>query len=870
MRYYDSPKKPSTRDANFYKKTPCVDKVDTLEAFVGPKGEKKRIAKFYYNLGYTDIQDVDGALIRYHYPEGHITRVEHFEKDNGPRHSILDFLWNDGRMIAKVLSNGEGTPIFSKTFHYDKKGNVKKETLWGNLTGLANPKLFTLNTDGSLLEAESRCKYYKYEPITNLLSYEEEEEGLSYDYTYLPSTDLLILKLTKKDDKILKRESFVYNEDHFLIEEIVDDGSTTDIHNLQDISQRHIQRYEVDPNLGFTQSLTELYVDIPSGSEVVLKKHVYAYDTNHLKSEEKIYDAHLDHRYTLLTRYDDRGHISLQTTPLGEWNTYTYDHQDHLIWVEEVGLPKKVYRYDRAGRALSCQEFETKSTRFDGKRNSKTSYSTYDCKGRVLSQTDFLGNVTWQTYDTFGKCIKTEFPEVKDEEGNIYTPTIHFTYDVIGNLTSHTNPKKETTQTEYNFYGKPIRIVRPDETVLLHIYNKNGTLATTIQPDQTEMHYAYDSFLRISSKKIYSARGDLLSEELWGYDTFQLRSHTDENGLITTFAYDGSGKKITESSEGRSIFYAYDPLGFLETTTYGDISKVEIHDVQGYVVEKFEKKGPHIENHTKLTYKKGLLEKAYRVTSQGEVMDEFFYDLENRLCEHINPLKEKTQFLYHPIKNDLGQFVFCKITITAMGAKTIEIDDAQNRLVSREKQDNLGNTLSFEEFFYDLAGNKTKRIFTVYLKDSPLKKITHLLEYDPMGRVLKEVEAGKKTTFYSYDDRGRIKTKTNPSGIILTYEYDGIGRLLSLKSSDRTVDYIYGYKKGNTPYEVEDVLRHQKITRSYNLFQELEKEDSSIFSLSWNYDEMGRRDCFTLPDSSFITYEYLEGHLYSVTRRDCQ
>ncbi len=868
IRYYDSPKNPSKRDANFYKKNPSIDKVDTLEASVGPRGEKKRLAKFYYNIGYTDVQDVDGALIRYHYPEGHISRVEHFHKDNGPRHSILDFIWNDGRMVAKVLSDGTGTPIFSKTFQYDKKGNVKKETLWGNLTGQANQELFELNTDGSLSQAESCFKYYKYEPITNLLSYEEEEDGLSYDYAYLPTTDLLISKFTKKDNRILKREFFVYNEDHFLIEEIVDDGSSSDIEDLNDVSQRHIKRYEIDGNLGFTKSLTELYLDGQTGNEVLLKKHDYTYQSNNLKSEEKIYDANLDHRYTLLTRYDERGHIDLQTTPLGEENTYRHDNEDHLTMVHEVGLPKKHYRYDRAGRVLSCQEYEDRRINFYSGFNSKTSYNTYDCKGRVLSQTDFLGNVTYQTYDTFGKCIKTEFPEVKDEEGNVYTPTIHFTYDVVGNLTSHTNPKGETTQTEYNVYGKPIRIVRPDKTVLLHIYNKNGTLATTIQPDQTKMHYSYDPFLRMSSKVVYDATGDLLSLELWDYGTFQLRSHTDENGLITTFSYDGSGKKITESSEGRSIFYAYDPLGFLETRTYGDISKVEIHDVQGNVIEKFEKKGPHIENHTKLQYKKGLLEKTYRTTSQGEVMDEFSYDAEKRLCEHVDPLGEKTQFLYHPIKNDLGQFVFCKTTINALNAKTIEIDDAQDRLVSREKQDEHGKTLSLEEFFYDLAGNKSKRISTVYLKDAPLKKITHLSEYDPMGRVLKEIEAGKKITSYSYDDRGRIKTKTLSSGITLTYDYDGVGRLTSLKSSDGSVHYRYSYKKGNVPFEGEDVLRHQKITRSYNLFQELEEESSSSFTLSWNYDEMGRCDCFTLPDSSFITYEYLEGHLYSITRKD--
>ncbi|MBS0626957.1 MAG: hypothetical protein JSS09_01960, partial [Verrucomicrobia bacterium] len=281
VNYYESS---SERDSDFYRKNPSIDKVESLEAPVGPHGERQRIAKFYYNSGYTDVQDVDGALIRYHYPEDRIARIEHFHKDNGPRHSIIDFLWKDDRMIAKVLSDGDGIPIFSKTFRYDKKGNVKEEALWGNLTGLVDQKSFVLNPDGSLSNAESRHKYYRYEPITNLLSYEKEEEGLSYDYTYLPTTDLLIFKATKKKDLILKREFFIYNEDRFLIKEIVDDGSTTDINDLKDVSQRQIKSYEVDANSGFILSLSELYLDPSSGSEKLFKKHVYEYQKHNLRS----------------------------------------------------------------------------------------------------------------------------------------------------------------------------------------------------------------------------------------------------------------------------------------------------------------------------------------------------------------------------------------------------------------------------------------------------------------------------------------------------------------------------------------------------------------------------------------------------------
>jgi len=859
--YYDSPVHIRERDEKFYRKNIEVNKVKKLTSPVGENGEMKAIATFFYHPSYTDVIDSEGALSRYHHKDGRILEIEKFHKE-GPRESVLKFIWKDERMIAKILLDKEGMPIFSKTFEYDEKGNVQEEILWGELTGTINKESFQLNSDGSLSGAESVHKSYRYDSHKNLLLYEKEEDGFSYFYGYKENTDLLTSKITKARNKIVKREFFVYDDDHLLKEEIVDNGVLFDKDDLTKVSRRTIRRYEHNANNGLILSLTELYLDIPSGSEHQIKKHVYSYDCHNLKEKEEVYDAKNRLRYTLYTEYDDRGHVTYQTSPLGKENFYKYDLKDHPIEVKEAGLPRTIYNRDAMGRVLSSEEFDE-----EGK--SRTSYNTYDCKGRIVSQTNFEGNSTIQTYDTFGRCLTTDFPSAIDETGAEYIPQIHFEYDISGNLISTTNPKGETTRTEYNVFRNPTRIFKPDGTILTHTYYKNGTLVKTVDPDGTETHYTYDPFLRVESKKIYDSDDKLLAEEFWVYDTFDLLSHTDTNGLITRFSYDGIGRKTGEFAEERSVFYTYDSLGFLKTTTQGDVSKVTIHDVEGTVIQKWQQKGPSRENYTRLDYNKNsLLEKAYRITSKGYAVDSFSYDREGRLCKHEDPLGAETKFSYGYVQNKLGQSVLFKMTTDALGSKTIETHDALNKVVSREKQDIQGKTLSFEEFFYDRAGNKAKTIYTVYLQDTPTKKIVHSAEYDSAGRVIKELEADKKATYYSYDEVGRIKTRTSPRGITLTYSYDGLGRILSLKSSDGTIDYSYEYMRGMNPCEMTDLISGKKLLRSYNIFDELEEEQSELGTFSRKYDDMGRCISFTLPDGSSVTRDYTKGKLHRVVRRD--
>ncbi|MFI5334786.1 MAG: hypothetical protein ACHQT8_06475, partial [Chlamydiales bacterium] len=561
------------------KKKYHIDKVSTLEAPLGPNGEIVCIGRFSYDKGskFTDVRDADGILTRYFHDGEKITQIDAYDAKQALA-SSTKFVWRDGRLRCKAKLDSQGAVVFAKTFAYDASGNVTNETLWGNLSGNAKER-FSLTSDYTLDGAESLHKHFSFDPRFNLPLSEEEEEGPTTRFYYLPETDLLTGKLTYWKDRIIKREFFEYDADHLLVTEIVDDGSSSQPYELTNVSERHVKRYTRDPTSCLPKIASEFYVDLDTGSEILLKKVELSYSSENRVSEEAVYDDTNTHRYTILTEYE-QGRVVRKTTPLGKANIYRYDPFGKLLETKEVGSPYKIYTYDAGGRPVT-------STERDVTGAEKICTSIYDIKGRLLTQVDARGNETHQTYDVFGHCLSTEFPRAKDEQGEIYTPIARFTYDIQGNLASTTIASGATTQTLYNSLRKPIEIIQADGTKNRHTYNKNGTLSQTIYADDTEVHYTYDLFQRMTSKTMISQSGEILSREIWEYNTFHLLSHTNVRGLTTRYIYDGAGRKIAEEAEERKKTFSYDALGFLERTTEGDVSQVQICDVEGHIIEQW-------------------------------------------------------------------------------------------------------------------------------------------------------------------------------------------------------------------------------------------------------------------------------------------
>lgn len=830
-----------------------LDKVRCLESPIGLHGEMLPIAQFSYYPTFTDVRDFDRVLTRYHHADNRLQAIEYFD-ENDKRNSTVRFEWIGSRLRGKLLFNHAEEALVWRTFEYDEQGNVIEEALHGNLTGLN-----LITSFGRGVPSETYRKWYAYLPGFNIPILEKEEEGPTYRYTYIPNTDLLSQKFVcDQNDTIQIRYFFFYDADHLLAIEITDDGISPHLNDLTRVTQRSFKRYERDPTTGLPIALTESYWNFETGQEQLLKRIVYTYSPQKKVISEAIYDAHDTYRYTLYTDYDSQGHVIRKTTPLGQENRFVYNAQGLLIESKEVGSPQKIYTYNPSGTPLSCNE------------GGRVSYTLYDPKGRLISQTDPRGNTTTQRYDSFGKCIETQFPKIQNAKGEVYHPLARFTYDDTGNLASTTTGEATVTRTLYNTLRKPILITHPDETQTRHIYNKTGNLVTTIHPDGTQEQFIYDFLQRMISKTILSAENECLSEEKWEYNSFHLISHTDERGLLTTYTYDGAGRLIEERADGRFKAYAYDPLGFLQTTSDGNLIHHEIHDDAGRTVTTWtEDLIGKRENVMSFVYdQENRKISATRLTSQGEAVDYFTYDSIGRLCKHVDPLGAVTQFLYDETeRNEWDQKVLKKTTIDPCCNATIETYDPLNHLVQIEKKNPEGNCVSKERFFYDSSGHRTCQIVTVYHAEKPLKEIITHWEYDLAGRLIKETESNQKTTIYTYDSRGKIHTKTLPSGITFYYHYDGLGRLITQTTSDGTIDYRYFYLQAREPVQIDDQLTQTSLKRFYNSFGELIKEINPVgLTYEWEYDNYGRCTQFTLPDHSMVAYLHSGLHLSAVCR----
>jgi RHS repeat-associated protein len=838
-----------------------IDKVQSLHLPVGPEGQEIETVRFAYSPCHTVVTDCDGLSAEYHNDEQKLRFIFYFDRKHKPYLSQTLY-WKDCCLTAKVLfhfDNGR-RPLFAKTFSH-AGGDVVEEVLWGALTG---NETFSLQIDeqGNALGNECyRKRYTYYTDNHHLLRTEHEDEGPLYEYVYKPHTNLITAKFTKDlAGHILIREFYAYDEDHLLVEEIIDDGASWDVNDVHTVNQRLQKNIKRNSASGLPEIITESYWDPISKTQKLLKKTELTY-VNQKVCEEAVYDAENVCRYTIYREYDRFGNIRWQTNPLGQESFYDYNDLGLLERSKEAGSLEKCYQYDLANRPISCSEIST----------GKTVFTSYDAKDRVVSQTDDKGNVTIHSYDPFGNRSATVFPKTLDEEGLMYEPRVSFKYNAQGDLISSTMPLGETTQTMYNVLGKPIRIIQPDGSEIRHFYKVNGALSKTIYPDGTEEHYSYDLFQRMTSKIVYSSRNEILSSEKWEYNAFQLCSHTDARGLTTQFFYDGSGRKIAEKSEDRKVTFTYDALGFLEKTDNGSVASIRKYNVLGLVIEQWEEDCTgRIENRMRFIYdEQNRKKEAIRMTSQGEAIDRFEYFRE-KLARHIDPEGAVTQFIEDDeFVNELGQKVLRKITIDPLNHQVIEIYDVANRLVCQEKKDPQGRTVFKETYFYDRSGNRAKRISYVYLEGKLSREVAVRWKYDVMGRVIEEIEGEQKITRFSYDLRGFPSTRILPSGIEICSVHDGIGRLLQQYSSDGAIRAEYVYGSGPDPLSIIDHVQGTTLRRTYNLFGEILSETcSNGYPMQWSYDSNGRCISVKLPDGSAIDYPYAGAHLSAVQRRD--
>jgi RHS repeat-associated protein/uncharacterized repeat protein (TIGR01451 family) len=473
---------------------------------------------------------------------------------------------------------------------------------------------------------------------------------------------------------------------------------------------------------------------------------------------------------------------------------------------------------------------------------------------------------------------------------------LSYTYTVVGDLASSTDPDKNTASYTYNASHFLLSVSGTGQTTPLNTltYDSSGRLASvtdgngnTTQISSSvgkQQQTIVDPAGLLTEVLTSDDLGDVVRQDLvFGGQTLtstatydavgRLLTHTDPVGHTWSSSYDASGNPVSVSNPlGATVLATYDPFGSPTSFTdqLGNISRLQ-YDGNGNVGQITNALGQADQY---------AYDSSGHVTSHTDALGStwrFTYDATGRQISETDPLGNATSYTYDAsdrvlsLKNPLGAitaYAYDAVgNVTAitdpLGNSTTFGYDALSRMVS--VRDRLLQTTTFS---YDGAGNRVgitdplnnQRKFT-YDADSRLASETDALNritaytYDGDGRLTKRTLPNSGTFSYTFDGAGNQTAVTDPLGHKTSSTYDGAGRLVATTDAlgDTTTTT---YDAAGRQTQLRDPL-NRTTAFSYDApGRLLSVTDPTGAITRYAYDAAGRRTTATDPLGHSTTYRY--------------
>ncbi|MCS5713513.1 DUF6531 domain-containing protein [Herbiconiux sp. CPCC 205716] len=499
------------------------------------------------------------------------------------------------------------------------------------------------------------------------------------------------------------------------------------------------------------------------------------------------------------TRYawDDLFRLVAVTDPAGGVARYEYNREDELVAsIDPLGAVTAfalddLYRavavtdpnggvwehaYDEVGALVASTDPLGAETRFDydvaGRLTRETNpigmqtRSTYDAVGRLATSIDGAGNTTSYEYDVLDRLIA-----VADPSG----ATSRSAFDDDSHLTSATDRRGQTTSYSYDEAGRLVSATDPLGAVTASVYDPLGRITSQIDALKRATAYRYDAAGRTTASVdplghettfAYDAAGRLLSTtDPLGHTTSQtytptgaLASQTDAVGAVRSYGYDAAGRQTSMTDpRGIETRYAYDPVGQLTA-----------------VIEGFSARGA--------------------TDSDTNVRTSYLYTPTGLLATSTDPNGHSTAYTYDPAGHVTSE-------TNPLGSAWNYRFDAAGRLESQLDANGQTTTYSYTSrsdvstISYPGASGPGSVAFEYDADQRPIAMTdatgTTGWTYDPLGRMLSQIDGSGARVGYAYDAAGRLDTLTLPSGAAIGYEYDDAGRPLATRSPWGSLAYTW-------------------------------------------------------------------------------
>lgn len=479
-------------------------------------------------------------------------------------------------------------------------------------------------------------------------------------------------------------------------------------------------------------------------------------------------------------------HISQITDSAGRTTEYGYQG-DNLISVTNCDGDTLHYTYDQNGYLASASDFAGEvylENTYDGSGRvteqhfwnadqELVSTVAYDDSARVNTCTDFYGQMSKYYYDSHRNILKIE--DVNGESANGYADSAAASVtDNQGNIVSYDRDSRDNVTA---------------------IHYQDGSASTLI-------YNGNDQITSITDAEGYTER--------FTYSGANITEHTDKNGNLTRYEYNGLGlpSKVIDALGGETV-YTYDSAGRLISVTNPAGETIQY----GYdSVGRLESETDAMENATHHSYSPAgkLLETR---DAMGNVTT-YEYNANNVSTK-------TTDALGHSVSTEYGSNGQPISKTDALGNKTVYTYNEQG-LVS-EIADPLGNTTLYE---YDEQGRAVK------ITDPDGNETS--CAYDSLSRITSTTDALGNVTSYEYDPMGRITGITAPNGAKTRYAFDKLGRTVSVTDAEN----------GNTGYTYDG---------NGNL---LSTTDAEGIVTSSTYDELNRLSSETDGEGNSTAYRY--------------
>jgi RHS repeat-associated protein len=538
----------------------------------------------------------------------------------------------------------------------------------------------------------------------------------------------------------------------------------------------------------------------------------------------------------ILYSYTESGSIETVTNQLGFVTAFSYGLMNERTGVTDPEGRNWNYLYNNMLRVTDV--------------NGPLGYHhgfVYNPLGLVIDAADPEGRVKHVEYDALGRplSVTRNYLPGAGEDSDTNVTTV-FTYDLIGNRLSVTDPEGYAFTAQYDLQGRLVKRRDAESFEWEYSYDPMGNLLAELNPRGYTTAYTYTP-------------------------TNRLRSVTNPEQHSRTFAYNANGS-LTEVT---------DPMGILTAYGYNELDR-RISKIRNY------QPGVSPDNETNVSseFSYDLAGNLRFITNPLNYQGEIRYDAAHRKTEVIDFEGGSTVLEYDRVNN------LVRVT-DAEGNSTAYSIDELDRLVSVTNAEN-----ETTGYAYDLVGNKTRRIepdstVTLYEFDG-VYRLNRVHEnyrpgvdpgndvnavtayaYDRRGLLTSIVNANGAETLFAHNGVGKLVQETDPLGMVWQYEYDGNRNRTARRDAKgdlteygffpddmlHSISYAdgstvaYAYDPNNNRTGMTDKIG--ETSWSYDpLNRAIEQNDPFNRVLASSYDADSNRVGMTYPDGNQVAYEY--------------